>query len=99
MERDAELQVTGPALCQNLLMRSVGCPLTTIRRSFGGVKAREYFNILWGLGLLRGEHQTGAGMETGRGLSPTPYADQGANSHGSCGQGFFAAGQLGLGCH
>lgn len=44
------LQVMGPALCQNLLM-SVGCPLTAIR-SFGGVEAREYFNILWGLGLL-----------------------------------------------
>lgn len=98
MERDAELQETGPALCQSLLMRNAGCSPTAIR-SFGGVDAREYFNALWGLGLLCGEHQTGAGMETGCSLSPTAYTDQGANSHGSCGQGFFAAGQLGLGCH
>ena len=33
-------------------------------RSFGEV------NTLWGLGPLCGEHQTEAGMETGRGLSP-----------------------------
>lgn len=52
-------------------MRNAGC-LPTAIRSFGEVEAREYLTLCgaWGLGPLCGEHQTGAGMETGRGLSP-----------------------------
>lgn len=94
-ERDAKLQVMGPAVSQSLLMRNAGCPPTAIR-SFGEVEAREYLTLC-GTAVWGTPDRSRDGNR--KGSFPPAYTDQGANSHRSCGQGIFAAGQLGLGCH
>lgn len=91
MERDVELLVTGSALCQSLIGQGMWGVLSEQLGVSEELKQGSILTprVVWG--CCMGGQQTGAGLESGLGLSSTASADQGGNSRGSCGLGYLAA--------